>query len=125
MTRKHPIELPQGSLTRQMRECHQIVGDLMNCGWGYVTPDRPTDLHAFIRFVMTHPIMGVLSADFNWSRCGMTYDQERALVAARKIMVLVGAVSAEMQNVCRSQNERTLREYRDIIDAAKALQVCP
>ena len=124
MASKHPLGLPQGSMTRQMRECHHTVVDLMNCGWGCVDPDRPTDTHTFVRFVMTNPIMGVLSADFNWSRNGMTYDQEMALVAARKIMVLVGAVSHELQVVCRSQNERTLREYRDIIDAAKAMQVC-
>ncbi len=110
--------------TRQMGESQRAASQLMELGFSFHMPDAGANHLTFFRFVMCHPVMWEPPTS-HWCNYGLDPDRERALVAARKIMVLVGAVSAELQNVCRSQNERTMREYRDIIDAAKALQVCP
>lgn len=125
MERKHPILMAdQRWRTTQFNECEQTAFGLKALGFSFHLPDAGATHRSFYRFVMCHPLMWEPPTPL-WCNCGLDDDRERALVAARKILVLVGSMSADLQQVCRSQNERTLREYRDIIDAAKALQVCP
>ena len=126
MANKHPILMATNWRTKQMGECHAMAVGLTDLGFSFHLPDAGVVHHyrSFVRYVMCHPVMWEPPTS-HWCNYGLDNDRERSLIAARKILVLVGSMSAELQQVCRSQNERTMREYRDIIDAAKALQVCP